>query len=65
LSQQQTPKRRRGKKAKPKQQGIPDPLGRQRCRFPEQWDRISLEQRTIEAERAAALIESGYGSIRW
>jgi len=51
----QPSKRRRGKKAKPERLE----------EIPEQWKKISLEQRTIEAERAAALIESGYGSIRW
>jgi len=34
-----------------------DPGERQRCRFPDQWDRISLEQHQIEAERAKCLIE--------
>jgi len=58
-------KRGRGKKTQPELQGIPDPLGRQRGRFPAQWDRMTIEQLQLEQERAAQLIKSGYGAIRW
>ncbi len=58
-------KRGRRPKAKPELQGMPDPLGRRFGNFPAQWDRVSVMQIQVEQERAAQLIKSGYGAIRW
>ena len=41
-----------------------DLMNKRRCgNFPEQWDRISLEQSMIDAERAQCLIEGR--PIQW
>ena len=52
------PKRRTKTEATPIEPGE-----RQRCRFPEQWDRISQQQQQVEAERARCLIEGA--PISW
>ena len=50
---------------RPKQeQELPDPSGRQRCRFPAQWDELSSEELQHRHEQARLLRAKGYGAVR-